>query len=57
MPTEGSDASRPKVTKLRGRRVRTEPVQGQGEEPSAREALEDSRANDERLKADKPPHY
>ena len=57
MPTEGSDASSPKVTKLRGRRVRTEPVQGQGEEPSAREASEDSRANDERLKADKPPHY
>lgn len=53
--------NKPPVTKKIGaRRVRTEPVEGQRDEPA-----DDSQAavrstpsdNDSRLKADKPPHY
>ena len=47
---------RPETRKIGSRRVRTEPVAGQGEEPSG-ETEDTSGANDERLKADKPPHY
>lgn len=52
---------KPPVTKKIGaRRVRTEPVEGQGDEPTdtsepGTHPIES--ANDSRLKADKPPHY
>jgi hypothetical protein len=61
MPSEGEAQGAPKVTKLAGRRVRTEPLQGQVsepvDEPLAVESGADGGANDERLWADKPPHY
>jgi len=46
----------PQTRKIGSRRVRTEPVAGQGEEPAG-DAEDTPGENDERLKADKPPHY
>jgi hypothetical protein len=50
---------KPPVTKKIGaRRVRTEPVGGQRDEPTDKgEPGRPDSANDSRLKADKPPHY
>lgn len=46
------------VTKKTGpRRVTTEPVQGQLEEPGPEPREESPDANRDRLSADKPPHY
>ncbi len=56
MANKSEDASPPEVKKVGPRRVRTEPSEGQGEEPD-HEGPHDSRENDDRLKADKPPHY
>jgi len=47
----------PKVKKVGSRRVRTEPSEGQHEEPALESDSQDSLDNDDRLKADKPPHY
>lgn len=52
----GSEKS-PEVKKLGPRRVRTEPLEGQQEEPDSPGVNPDSTDNDDRLKADKPPHY
>jgi hypothetical protein len=61
MPADQKDQGAPKVTKLAGRRVRTQPLKGQVsepvDEPLAVESGADVGANDERLRADKPPHY
>lgn len=61
MPSKRVTQGAPKVTKLAGRRVRTEPLQGQVsepvDEPLAVESGADAGDNDERLRADKPPHY
>jgi hypothetical protein len=51
------DATTPAIQRLGSRRVRTEPSEGQGEEPDIEGKSKDSRDNDDRLKADKPPHY
>lgn len=56
MPDKERTGAAPKVQKLGGRRVKTEPKPGTtGEPPHRGEA--DSGANDERLRAEKPPHY
>jgi hypothetical protein len=47
----------PKVKKVGSRRVRTEPSEGQHEEPALESDSQDSLENDDRLRADKPPHY
>lgn len=47
----------PPMQRVGPRRVRTEPRDGQLEEPDAREEESHTGENDERLKADKPPHY
>jgi hypothetical protein len=50
--------SKPPVSKKIGpRRVRTEAVPGQREEPVTPKDTKTPPANDDRLKADKPPHY
>ena len=50
--------SKPPLSKKIGpRRIRTEPVPGQLEEPKAPKDAKTPPANDDRLKADKPPHY
>lgn len=41
----------------RGRRVTTEPVPGTDPNPAPVDRRVDSRDNDQRLKADKPPHW
>lgn len=46
----------PETKKIGSRRVRTQPVAGQGEEPSG-DTEDTPGENDERLRADKPPHY
>ena len=51
------DATTPAIQRLGSRRVRTKPSEGQSEEPDLDVTSQDSRANDDRLKADKPPHY
>ncbi|MCF8549020.1 MAG: hypothetical protein K9G03_03470 [Pontimonas sp.] len=56
MANKSEDARAPQVKKVGPRRVRTQPRDGQGEEPD-QEGGHDSRENDDRLKADKPPHY
>lgn len=56
MVNKHEDARPPAVKKVGARRVRTEPSTGQGQEPD-HEGNHDSRENDDRLKADKPPHY
>jgi hypothetical protein len=57
-------SKKPITKKIGARRVRTEPVPGQTEEPTpvSEEPVSDKPGspkgpNDERLKADKPPHY
>jgi hypothetical protein len=45
-----------RIKKIGRRRVRTSPAPGQKEEPVSHEG-DDSTANDDRLKAEKPPHY
>lgn len=57
MPISPSGKKSPTVKKVGPRRVRTEPIEGQSEEPDLDVTSQDSRANDDRLKADKPPHY
>lgn len=47
----------PVSKKIGPRRIRTEPVPGQLEEPKALKDTQTPKANDDRLKADKPPHY
>ncbi|MCF8549736.1 MAG: hypothetical protein K9G09_02405 [Pontimonas sp.] len=50
--------SKPPVSKKIGpRRVRTDAVPGQREEPVTPEDKKAPPANDDRLRADKPPHY
>jgi hypothetical protein len=51
--------SKPPVSKKIGRRrVRTEAVPGQREEPvNPKDTKKTPPANDDRLMADKPPHY
>ena len=50
--------SKPPVSKKIGpRRVRTEAVAGQLHEPAPPKGSKTPPANDDRLKADKPPHY
>jgi hypothetical protein len=50
--------SKPPVSKKIGpRRVRTEAVAGQLPEPVTQKDTKTPPANDDRLKADKPPHY
>ncbi len=46
---------KPPTRKIGTRRVRTEPVAGQSAEPPP--DWEENASNDERLKAEKPPHY
>jgi len=53
---------RPKSKKIGPRRVRTTPVEGQGAEPSPDRSVEDepetaNSSNEDRLRAEKPPHY
>lgn len=57
MPSDPGSAKSPEVKKLGPRRVRTEPLEGQQEEPDSEGGSQDSSGNDDRLKADKPPHY
>ena len=57
MPSDQGSAKSPEVNKVGPRRVRTEPLEGQEEEPDSPGVNPDSTDNDERLKADKPPHY
>jgi hypothetical protein len=57
MPSDSGSAKSPEVKKLGPRRVRTEPFEGQQEEPDSPGVKTDSTENDDRLKADKPPHY
>ena len=47
----------PPMQRVGPRRVRTEPREGQLEEPDARHEESQTGENDERLKAEKPPHY
>ena len=47
----------PQVKKVGPRRVRMEPAPGQRDEPGPEVDPRESVENDERLKADKPPHY
>jgi len=50
--------SKPPVSRKIGpRRVRTDAVPGQREEPVTPKDSKKPPANDDRLKADKPPHY
>ena len=56
MPPNREGKKSPEVKKVGPRRVRTEPSEGQGEEPDIEGKSKDSRDNDDRLKADKPPH-
>jgi hypothetical protein len=57
MPTKDPTPQPPPVTKLGARRVRTKPLPGHHAEPPAPQDPEDSGAHDERLRAEKPPHY
>ncbi len=57
MPSNPGSAKPPGARKLGPRRVRTEPLEGQQEEPDPEGGSPDSPGNDDRLKADKPPHY
>jgi len=50
-------ANIPVAKRVGPRRVRTEPLEGQQEEPDSEGGSQDSSGNDDRLKADKPPHY
>ncbi|HEV8012712.1 MAG TPA: hypothetical protein VGP34_01390 [Pontimonas sp.] len=50
-------ANIPVAKRVGPRRVRTEPLEGQQEEPDSPGVTPDSTDNDDRLKADKPPHY
>ncbi len=52
-----TDNDAPKIRKIGPRRVQTTPRPGQGPEPRVERDDVDESANDERLKADKPPHY
>jgi hypothetical protein len=45
------------VVRRRGRRVTTDPVPGSDPAPAPADRRVDSRDNDSRLKADKPPHW
>ena len=54
MPEKSEDP--PKVTKVGPRRAQSTPAQDQGEEPRE-ESKEKTGANDDRLRADRPPHY
>ncbi|ROQ38642.1 hypothetical protein EDF46_2283 [Frondihabitans sp. PhB188] len=61
-PAEGDRAQElpaPAVHGLRrrGRRVTTQPAPGTDPTPAPSDRRVDSSANDERLKADKPPHW
>jgi hypothetical protein len=47
----------PPVKRVGPRRVRTEPREGQVEEPDVGHEESHSGENDQRLRADKPPHY
>jgi hypothetical protein len=56
--SDSQDEARPPIVKRVGhRRVQTEPVAGQVAEPNDQKDASDVRENDDRLKADKPPHY
>jgi hypothetical protein len=56
--SEAMTESKPPVSKKIGpRRVRTEAVAGQLHEPAPPKGSKTPPANDDRLKADKPPHY
>jgi len=57
MPSDSGSAKSPEVKKLGARRVRTEPLEGQQEEPDSPGVNADSTDNDDRLKGEKPPHY
>jgi hypothetical protein len=57
MPTNPDRSAQPDVKKVGPRRVRTEPREGQLDEPDTRREESHSGENDERLKAEKPPHY
>ena len=57
MPTNPDRSAQPEVKKVGPRRVRTAPREGQLEEPDAGHEESNAGENDERLKADKPPHY
>ncbi|AMM20072.1 hypothetical protein AX769_07720 [Frondihabitans sp. PAMC 28766] len=45
------------VVRKRGRRVTTDPVPGTDPAPAPVDRRVDSHDNDQRLKADKPPHW
>ncbi len=45
------------VVRRRGRRVTTEPVPGTDPHPAPADRRVDSGDNDQRLRADKPPHW
>ncbi|RKR75133.1 hypothetical protein [Frondihabitans australicus] len=53
---EATPAAAPEVRR-RGRRVTTAPAPGTDPEPAAGDRRTDSRDNDQRLKADRPPHW
>lgn len=55
--TDSSPESGPPVSRVTRRRVRTEPREGQLEEPDFLQKETEVGENDARLKADKPPHY
>ena len=57
MPTNPDRPGRPQVKRVGPRRVRTEPREGQVEEPDVGHEESHSGENDQRLRADKPPHY
>gem|GEM_PF-1286765 len=52
-----AQSEKPVTKRVGPRRVRTEPVQGQLEEPDAPVESKDNDVNRDRLTKDKPPHY
>jgi hypothetical protein len=53
-----AESDKPVTKRLGHRRVRTEPVKGQGPEPEPEKKPEDSdESARDRLTKDKPPHY
>lgn len=57
MSNESEGKKKPRVRRVGRRRVTTEPAVGQYDEPAPESQNPDADANDDRLKADKPPHY